>query len=119
MRVYRDNHMTTSTNIGQKLWNYCNVLRDAGLSYGDYLEQLTYLIFLKMMHERSRPPYTLLPDYQPPPIPRGHDWPSLLARDGDELETHYRRTLEPLHASPVPSESSSPRPRTRSRSRRC
>ena len=53
--------MTTSANIGQKLWNYCNILRDAGLSYGDYLEQLTYLIFLKMMHERSRPPYTCCP----------------------------------------------------------
>ena len=48
--------MTASSTIGQKLWNYCNVLRDAGLSYGDYLEQLTYLIFLKMMSERSRPP---------------------------------------------------------------
>ena len=48
--------MTTSSSVGQKLWNYCNILRDAGLSYGDYLEQLTYLIFLKMMDERSRPP---------------------------------------------------------------
>ena len=47
--------MTTSSAIGQKLWNYCNVLRDAGLSYGDYLEQLTFLLFLKMMHERSQP----------------------------------------------------------------
>ena len=74
--------MTTATTIGQKLWNYCNILRDAGLSYGDYLEQLTYLIFLKMMDERSRPPYTLLPDYQPPPIPEGYRWPDLLARDG-------------------------------------
>ena len=46
-----------------------------------------------MMDERSRPPYTLLPDYQPPPIPEGYDWPSLMARDGVELETHYRRTL--------------------------
>ena len=46
--------MTNSSSIGQKLWNYSNVLRDAGLSYGDYLEQLTYLIFLKMMHERSQ-----------------------------------------------------------------
>ena len=91
---------STSTSVGQKLWNYCNVLRDAGLSYGDYLEQLTYLIFLKMMHERSQPPYTFLPDYQPPPIPTGYDWPSLLERDGYELETHYRRTLEKLGSEP-------------------
>ncbi len=92
--------MTTASTIGQKLWNYCDVLRDAGLSYGDYLEQLTYLIFLKMMHERSQPPFTLLPDYQPPPIPPGYDWSSLLARDGDELESHYRRTLEVLARQP-------------------
>lgn len=92
--------MNTASTIGQKLWNYCDVLRDAGLSYGDYLEQLTYLIFLKMMHERSQPPHTLLPDYQPPPIPPGYDWSSLLDRDGDELETHYRRTLEVLARQP-------------------
>jgi type I restriction enzyme M protein len=88
--------MSTASAIGQKLWNYCNVLRDAGLSYGDYLEQLTYLIFLKMMHERTQPPYTHLPDYQPPPVPERYDWPSLLARDGDELETQYRHVLERL-----------------------
>ena len=88
--------MTSASAIGQKLWNYCDVLRDAGLSYGDYLEQLTYLIFLKMMHERSQPPHTLVPGYRPPPIPEGYDWPSLLSRDGDELETHYRHTLETL-----------------------
>ena len=92
--------MTTSSTIGQKLWNYCNVLRDAGLSYGDYLEQLTYLIFLKMMHERSQPPYNLLPNYLPPPIPDGYDWSSLVSRDGDDLESHYRRTLETLGSQP-------------------
>jgi hypothetical protein len=43
-----------STAIVQKLWNYCNVLRDDGMSYGDYVEQLTYLLFLKMADERSR-----------------------------------------------------------------
>ena len=92
--------MTTSSAVGQKLWNYCNILRDAGLSYGDYLEQLTYLIFLKMMDERSRRPFSDLPDYKPPPIPEGYDWPSLLAREGDELETHYRNTLETLGRQP-------------------
>jgi type I restriction enzyme M protein len=92
--------VTTVSAIGQKLWNYCNVLRDAGLSYGDYLEQLTYLIFLKMMHERTQPPFTLMPDYQPPPIPEGYGWPSLLARDGDELEAHYRHVLEELGKQP-------------------
>ena len=39
--------MNTSS-IVQKLWNYCNVLRDDGMSYGDYVEQLTYPFFLKM-----------------------------------------------------------------------
>ena len=92
--------MTTAASVGQKLWNYCNVLRDDGLSYGDYLEQLTYLLFLKMMDERSRPPYTLLADYRPPPIPEGYDWPSLVARDGEALESHYRRTLETLSRQP-------------------
>ena len=92
--------MTTATTIGQKLWNYCNVLRDGGLSYGDYLEQLTYLIFLKMMHERTQPPLSLLPDYQPPPIPEDCDWPSLLARDGAELDAHYRHILETLSGQP-------------------
>ncbi len=44
---------TSSTTIVQRLWNYCNVLRDDGMSYGDYVEQLTYLLFLKMDHENS------------------------------------------------------------------
>ena len=45
-----------ATAIVQKLWNYCNVLRDDGLSYGDYVEQLTYLLFLKMADEQTQPP---------------------------------------------------------------
>ena len=42
--------------IVQKLWNYCIVLRDDGMSYGDRVEQLTYPLFLKMADERSRSP---------------------------------------------------------------
>jgi type I restriction enzyme M protein len=47
---------TPSSTIVQRLWNYCNVLRDDGMSYGDYVEQLTYLLFLKMDFENSRMP---------------------------------------------------------------
>ena len=79
------------TALVQKLWNYCNILRDDGLSYGDYVEQLTFLLFLKMADEQSRPPFN-----KPSPIPKGKDWPALLAKDGDELEIHYRHTLEEL-----------------------
>ncbi len=81
--------------IVQKLWSYCNVLRDDGLSYQQYVEQLTYLLFLKMAHERVQPPWS-----QPSPIPPGYDWPSLIERDGDALETHYRHVLETLSTAP-------------------
>ena len=83
--------MSNPQQLVQKLWNYCNILRDDGLSYGDYVEQLTFLLFLKMADEQSRPPFN-----KPSPIPKGKDWPTLLAKDGDELEIHYRHTLEEL-----------------------
>jgi HsdM N-terminal domain len=52
---------TASSSLVNKLWNYCNILRDDGLSYGDYVEQLTFLLFLKIAHERRRiPPYRVL-----------------------------------------------------------
>ena len=70
----------SSNGLVQRLWSYCNVLRDDGLSYGDYLEQLTYLLFLKMADELTQPPFD-----RPSFIPEGLDWRSLLARDGDEL----------------------------------
>ena len=86
-----------SATIVQKLWNYCSVLRDDGMSYGDYVEQLTYLLFLKMADERSRPPFNVNGS-QPSPIAKGYDWPSLLAKDGDALFDHYRHLLEKLGA---------------------
>ncbi|MCX6923382.1 MAG: class I SAM-dependent DNA methyltransferase, partial [Verrucomicrobia bacterium] len=75
----------------QKLWNYCSILRDDGLSYGDYVEQLTFLLFLKMADEQAKPPFN-----KPSPIPKGFGWDALLKLDGDELEIHYRHTLEEL-----------------------
>ncbi|HAU31011.1 MAG TPA: DNA methyltransferase [Desulfotomaculum sp.] len=80
-----------SANLVQKVWNYCNVLRDDGVSYGDYLEQLTYLLFLKMADEYTKPPFD-----KPSIIPQGFDWQSLLSKDGDALEKHYRQILESL-----------------------
>jgi type I restriction enzyme M protein len=80
-----------ANRLVNKLWSYCNVLRDDGLSYGDYLEQLTYLLFLKMADEQTRAPWK-----RESPIPDGFDWPSLTSRDGAELERHYREILEHL-----------------------
>ncbi|HLE99729.1 MAG TPA: hypothetical protein VI540_07500, partial [Gaiellaceae bacterium] len=61
------------------------------LSYGDYLEQLTYLLFLKMADEQTKPPFS-----RPPIVPEDLDWPSLLALDGDALEVYYRHVLTEL-----------------------
>src|SRR5207247_68835 len=83
--------MSEAPQLVQKLWNYCTILRDDGLSYGDYVEQLTFLLFLKMADEQSKPPFN-----KTSPIPKGFDWASLLAKDGDELEIHYRHLLETL-----------------------
>ena len=83
--------MSESATIVQRLWNYCNVLRDDGVSYGDYVEQLTYLLFLKMAEEQSKPPYK-----KPSIIPAAYSWHSLQTLDGTELETHYRNTLNAL-----------------------
>ncbi|NGZ96984.1 MAG: DNA methyltransferase [Nitrospira sp. WS110] len=84
--------------IVQKLWNYCNVLRDDGMSYGDYVEQLTYLLFLKMADERTKPPYLPASGAGKPAsiVPEQYSWPSLLKKDGDELFDHYRHSLEKL-----------------------
>ncbi len=80
-----------SRDVVQKLWNYCSVLRDDGLSYGDYVEQLTFLLFLKMAHEQTQPPWS-----RASIVPDRWTWPGLLKREGDDLETHYRHLLEAL-----------------------
>jgi len=80
-----------SSAIVQRIWNYCHVLRDEGVSYGDYLEQLTYLVFLKMADEQTKPPFN-----KPSTIPKGLDWQGLLGKSGEALEAHYRHILETL-----------------------
>ena len=77
--------------IVSKVWSFCNTLRDDGVSYGDYLEQLTYLIFLKMADEYSKPPYK-----RDVGIPAKYTWPNLKARRGAELESHYIELLREL-----------------------
>ena len=84
--------MTPSTApIVTKVWSFCNTLRDDGVSYGDYLEQLTYLIFLKMADEYSKPPYN-----RSVGIPEKYTWPSLRAKRGAQLEGHYIELLREL-----------------------
>ncbi|WP_329562100.1 type I restriction-modification system subunit M [Kitasatospora sp. NBC_01266] len=78
-----------------KLWNYCDVLRDDGVSAIDYVEQLTYLLFLKMADERARRP--LKPEQV---VPAEYSWQKLVDSDGDELEEQYRRTLTALGKQP-------------------
>jgi type I restriction enzyme M protein len=79
-----------SATIFQRLWNYFNVLRDDGMSYGDYVEQLTYLLFLKMDDENA----SVLG--KPSAIPAEYNWSSLRSLSGDELEVHYRQILSGL-----------------------
>jgi type I restriction enzyme M protein len=79
--------------IVQKLWNYCDVLRDDGLSYGDYVEQLTYLLFLKMAQERVDIGESAI-------TPKGYDWPSLAKEQGEALESRYRDILVHLANRP-------------------
>ena len=83
--------MSDESGIVSKVWNLASVLRDDGVSYGDYLEQLTYLLFLKVVEEFAKPPY-----YRQLAVPEGYDWSALRSRRGAELESHYAQTLRKL-----------------------
>jgi type I restriction enzyme M protein len=74
-----------------KVWSFCNTLRDDGVGYGDYLEQLTFLLFLKLADEYSRPPYN-----RKLAVPAAYNWESLTRRSGAELEAHYVELLRQL-----------------------
>jgi type I restriction enzyme M protein len=86
--------MNTSALV-QKVWNFCHTLRDDGVSYGDYLEQLTYLLFLKLAHEYTQEPYS-----RDTRIPKNYDWASLRNKTGEPLELHYLSILHRLGNEP-------------------
>src|SRR5919106_4579583 len=77
--------------IVSRVWSFCHTLRDDGVSYGDYLEQLTYLIFLKMADEYAKPPYN-----RDVGIPPQYNWQSLKSKRGAELEGHYIELMRAL-----------------------
>lgn len=81
--------------ILNKAWSFAHVLRDDGLSYMAYTEQITFLLFLKMAHQQTQAPWN-----REAIVAEGLDWPSLLERDGEELETHYRHILTELSRAP-------------------
>ncbi len=85
------NPSNSSNAIVAKVWSFCNALRDDGVGYGDYLEQLTYLIFLKMADEYSQPPHR-----KSLGIPDEYNWASLTCKSGAELEAHYGKLLREL-----------------------
>jgi type I restriction enzyme M protein len=74
-----------TSRLVRKLWSYCNILRDDGLSYPDYVEQLTYLLFLKMSDEISEGP-----------VPLDVGWKSFASEHGQELHDRYSRSLAVL-----------------------
>ncbi len=80
-----------TSSIISKVWSFCNTLRDDGVGYGDYLEQLTYLLFLKLADEFSKPPYN-----RSLPVPKAYNWESLSSKRGAELESHYTTLLREL-----------------------
>jgi type I restriction enzyme M protein len=72
------------SDVVQQLWGFCHTLRHDGIDYGDYIEQLTYLLFLKMADER---------DIE---LPKGCDWPNLVNKSGTALQDHYIDLLRKL-----------------------
>jgi type I restriction enzyme M protein len=72
------------SDVVQKLWGFCHTLRHDGIDYGDYIEQLTYLLFLKMADERGIE------------LPENCDWPTLYKQTGTDLTDHYVDVLRTL-----------------------
>lgn len=75
----------TNNEIVQKLWNLCNVLRDDGITYHEYVTELTYMLFLKMACE--------LGTEEEIQIPEAYRWKTLVAYEGIALKNHYQQAL--------------------------
>lgn len=86
--------MTTS-NLIAKIWSFCDTLRDDGVSYSDYLEQLTFLLFLKMADEHEKGS-----NKRKSGIPPKYNWDSLASKSGPKLEAHYVQLLSRLGKEP-------------------
>lgn len=84
----------TTQDIVQKLWNLCDVLRDDGINYSDYVTELVLLLFIKMEHENKES--GILQSHKLPDYAR---WPELRDKSGLNLLRHYRETLLKLSAS--------------------
>jgi type I restriction enzyme M protein len=78
----------TDADVVNKLWGFCHTLRHDGVDYGDYIEQLTYLLFLKMADEKGAV------------IAKGYNWASLKSLSGTELTDHYADILRKLRGQP-------------------
>ncbi|MDQ8186683.1 type I restriction-modification system subunit M N-terminal domain-containing protein [Pelagicoccus sp. SDUM812002] len=101
--------MTTDTIIS-KVWSFCNTLHDDGVGYGDYLEQLTYLIFLKMADEYSKPPYK-----RKIGVPERFQWGVMRPLKEPNWKPTTSRHFAPSAPKKACSARSSPRPKTRFR----
>ena len=83
----------TTQDIVARLWTLCNVLRDDGVSYQDYVTELTFLLFLKMMQETDREDL----------LPAAYRWAEIAKREGIDQLDHYKRALLDLGKAPNPS----------------
>ena len=81
----------STQDIVQKLWNLCNVLRDDGITYHQYVTELTYILFLKMANETGAEK----------DIPDEYRWESLTSKSGIDLKKHYKNLLSKLGETSV------------------
>jgi type I restriction enzyme M protein len=87
----------SNNEIVQKLWNLCDVLRDDGINYADYVTELVLLLFIKMEHENAQSGVMLGHK-----LPEGARWPDIAKLDGPNLLTYYKATLLGLSQSTDP-----------------